>query len=88
MADSKTIERFLDNNSGMNPQCVMGYVVVADLKTRYRPDKLFPRDQYLKWDMIYNGIDTPHRLARGAAVAPVDRTWIATELNEQKDFKI
>ena len=39
-------------------------------------------------DMIYNGIDTPHRLARNAAVAPVDRTWLATELNEQEDFKI
>lgn len=88
MDDSKTIERFLSTNSSVNPQCVMGQAVRATLRTQYRPDKLFLRDGYLKWDMIFNGIDTPHRLAAMSTVAGVDRTWIATELNELKDFKI
>ena len=88
MLEQKTIERFLANNSSVNPQSVMGNVVQADLKTRYRPDKLFIRDQYMKWDMIFNGIDTPHRMANHATMAQVDRTWIATELNDLKDFKI
>lgn len=86
--DSQTISLFLSSNSSMPTQPVVSDIAMADLKTKYRPDKLFPRDQYMKWDMIYNGIDTPHRLARDAAVAPVDRMWLATELNEQKDFKI
>lgn len=88
MLEEKTIERFLANNSSVNPQSVMGNVVQADLKTRYRPDKLFIRDQYMKWDMIFNGIDTPHRMANYATMAQLDRTWIATELNDLKDFKI
>jgi hypothetical protein len=88
MLEQKTIERFLANNSSVNPQSVMGNVVQANLKTRYRPDKLFIRDGYMKWDMIFNGIDTPHRMPNRATMAQVDRTWLATELNELKDFKI
>ena len=88
MLEQKTIERFLANNSSVNPQSVMGNVVQANLKTRYRPDKLFIRDGYMKWDMIFNGIDTPHRMPDRATMAQVDRTWLATELNELKDFKI
>ena len=88
MLEQKTIERFLANNSSVNPQSVMGNVVQANLKTRYRPDKLFIRDGYMKWDMIFNGIDTPYRMPNRATMAQVDRTWLATELNELKDFKI
>lgn len=88
MTELKSIERFLDNNSSVNPQSVMGSVNIVTLKSKNRPDKVFPRDQFMKWDMIFNGVDTPHRLANRAAVAVVDRTWIATELNEVKDFKI
>lgn len=88
MIESNTIERFLDNNSSIRTQPTVDSFVVADLKTRYRPDKLFPRDQYFKWDMIFNGIDTPHRLANGAEVVSVDRTWLATELNDFEDFEI
>jgi len=88
MLEQKTIERFLANNSSVNPQSVMGNVVQANLKTRYRPDELFIRDGYMKWDMIFNGIDTPHRMPNRATMAQVDRTWLATELNELKDFKI
>lgn len=88
MLETKSIERFLDNNSSVNPQPVMSTVTQATLRTRYRPDKLFPRDQYMKWDLIFNGIDTPHRMANCATMAQVDRTWIATELNDIKDFSI
>lgn len=88
MLELKSIERFLANNSSVNPQCVMGEVVQANVKTKYRPDKLFPRDGFMKWDMIFNGIDTPHRMANRATMARLDRTWIATELNELKEFEI
>lgn len=86
--DSQTISLFLSSNSSMPAQPVVGDIAGADLKTKYRPDKLLPRDQYFKWDLIYSGIDTPHRLTRGGVVDIVDRTWLATELNELKDFKI
>lgn len=86
--DSQTISLFLSSNSSMPTQPVVSGIAMADLKTKYRPDKLLPRDKYFKWDLIYSGIDTPHRLARGGVVDIVDRTWLATELNEQKDFKI
>ena len=88
MIESHTIERFLENNSDIRTQPTVDAFVVADLRTRYRPDKLFPRDPYMKWDMIFNGIDTPHRLAKGAEVVSVDRTWLATELKDFKDFEI
>lgn len=88
MLESKSIERFLSNNSSINPQPAMGTVKIADMKTMYRPDKLCPRDSYMKWDLIYSGIDTPHRLARGGDIGIVDRTWLATELSGIKDFKI
>ena len=88
MAEIRSIERFLSNNSGLDTQFSTQDVVVADMKTKYRPDKIFPRDDYMKWDMAFNGIDTPHRMADGAVFGVVDRTWLATELNELKDFKI
>lgn len=88
MLENKTIERFLSSNSDMSTDFVTASVSTADRKTKYRPDKLFPRDGYMKWDMIFNGIDCPHRMSNGAVVATIDRTWLATELNELKDFKI
>ena len=88
MLEFKSIEKFLANNSSMNPQSVMGKVVQADMQSRYRPDKLFLRDAYMKWDMVYNGIDSPHRMANNATFARLDRNWIATEVNDLKDFKI
>ena len=86
--DGTTIQLFLSSNSSMNPQPVVDTIVDATLQTKYRPDKLCPRDQYFKWDLIYSGIDTPHRLAAGGELNVVNRTWLATELNELKDFKI
>lgn len=88
MLESKSISRFLESNSCINPQPELDTVEEATLKSEYRPDKLCPRDPYFKWDLIFSGIDTPHRLARGGVVGVLNRTWIATELNELKDFKI
>lgn len=88
MLELKSIERFLSSNSSVNPQSIMDEVVQANLKTKYRPDKLFPRDGFMKWDMIFNGIDTPHRMANRATMAVVNRVWISTEMNDLKDFKI
>ena len=88
MLENKDIERFLANNSNVHNDFITTSVTTADLKTKYRPDKLFPRDNYMKWDMIFNGIDSPYRMSRGAVVGTVDRTWLATELNDHKDFKI
>lgn len=88
MDDSKSIERVLSSNSSM-PSSV-GYVklVGVDLKSQYRPDKVFSRDEFMKWDMIYNNVDTPHRLVRGSIMSIVDRTALRTEINELVDFKI
>lgn len=83
-----TIQLFLSQNSSVNPQPVVDSLVEASFKTKYRPDKLCPRDQYFKWDLIFSGIDTPHRLAPGGEMNIVNRTWLATELNELKEFKI
>ena len=88
MLETHSISRFLESNSSINPKPVLDTVEQATLKTKYRPDKMCPRDQYVKWDLIFSGIDTPHRLARGGMVGVLNRTWIATELNELKDFKI
>lgn len=88
MLETFSINRFLTSNSSINPQPEVDSVEQATLKTKYRPDKLCPRDQYFKWDMIFSGIDTPHKLARGGVIAIVNRTWIATELNDIKDFEI
>lgn len=88
MLETFSINRFLTSSSSINPQPEVDSVEQATLKTKYRPDKLCPRDQYFKWDMIFSGIDTPHKLARGGVIAIVNRTWIATELNDIKDFEI
>lgn len=88
MLETFSINRFLTNNSSINTQPEVDSVEQATLKTKYRPDKLCPRDQYFKWDLIFSGIDTPHKLARGGVVAVVNRTWLATELNDIKDFEI
>lgn len=60
----------------------------TNARTQYRPDKVFPRDDYMKWDLVYNNIDTPYRLANRAIVAVTDRSWLKMELAEQKDFKL
>lgn len=88
MLETFSINRFLTNNSSINTQPEVDSVEQATLKTKYRPDKLCPRDQYFKWDLIFSGIDTPYKLARGGIVAIVNRTWLATELNDIKDFEI
>ena len=88
MLETFSITRFLTSNSSINPQPEVDSVEQATLKTKYRPDKLCPRDQYFKWDMIFSGIDTPHKLARGGVIAIVNRTWLATELTDIKDFEI
>lgn len=75
-------------NSCMPSRMESARLVGINLKTRFRPDKLFLRDEFMKWDMIYNSIDTPHRLANGTAVAVTSRTQLCTELNELTDFHI
>lgn len=88
MLESFSINRFLTTNSSINTQPIVDSVEQATMKTKYRPDKVCPRDQYFKWDLIFSGIDTPHKLARGGVVAIVNRSWLATELNDIKDFEI
>lgn len=88
MLDGQTIQRFLATNSSIKPQAVIASTEQATLQTKYRPDKLCPRDQYLKWDLIFSGVDTPHKLARGGLVGIIDRAWLATELNDINDFEI
>lgn len=88
MSEMHTIEKFLESNSSITSSYDAANLSVATLKTQFRPDKIFPRDDYMKWDMIFNNIDTPHRLARGAVVSSVDRTWLKTELNDLEEFKI
>jgi len=88
MDEIRSIERFLESNSSVNPRPAAGTVVQADLKTKYRPDKLFVRDGLMKWNMIFNGIDTPHRMANRSMQVRIDPTWLKTELAEIKDFKI
>lgn len=88
MAEEKTIERFLTSNSTMPSSMPTNRLVVPTLKTQYRPDKLFGRDEFMKWDVIYNNIDTPHRMPRGKVLAIMDRTELRTQLNDLKDFKI
>lgn len=88
MDDGKSIERFLNTNSSIHTSPVALGTNRATLKTKYRPDKIYNRDPYMKWDMVFNGIDTPHRMANNSVHILVDRTWLKTELNEIDDFKI
>lgn len=88
MMELKSIERFLSSNSSVNPRPVAGTVVLADLKSQYRPDRIYTRDGLMKWDAIFNGVDSPYRMSNGTAHVQIDRTWLRTELNEVKDFRI
>lgn len=87
MADS-TIETFLKSNSSLSPQAVANGVVRTTMKSKYRPDKIFDRNELMKWNMIYNGIDTPHRMSNRAVFVKVDPTWLVTELDGLEEFKI
>lgn len=88
MPNSTTIAKFLESNPSMSTDGQYVMPVAADLRSQYRPDKIFARDEFMKWDMIYNNIDTPYRMTSGAVFYPLDRTWIATEVNDLKDFKL
>ena len=88
MDDYRSIERFLNCNSTMTPRGQMSSISSVTQKTKYRPDKVFNRDALMKWNMILNGIDTPHRLAPNAVFAKINETWLTTEIMELKDFKI
>ena len=88
MADDITIQRFLDNNSGMTSRPIRNRVVQATARTKYRPDRIFERNETMKWNMIYNGIDTPHRMAERSVFINVDPTWLKTELDGLDDFEI
>lgn len=88
MADFRSIERFLSANSDMPANPVTERAVQVSPRDKYRPDRIFNRDAWFKWDMILNGIDTPYRLAAGAVVSRIDRTWLLTELEGLKDFEI
>ena len=84
MLESFSINRFLTNNSSINTQPIVDSVEQATMKTKYRPDKICPRDQYFKWDLIFSGIDTPHKLARGGVVAIVSWTGLGLLPNLMK----
>lgn len=88
MADAQTIEQFINNNSSLinSPEYTTRKYITID--TKYRPDKIFERDDYMKWDMILNNIDTPHKLVPGVEVASISRVWLTTELNALKTFHI
>lgn len=88
MTDTKSIETFLSCNSTMSPRATMSKTSVVSLKSKYRPDKIFFRGPLMKWNMILNGIDTPHRMAPKCVFANIDETWLTTEMAELTDFKI
>ena len=88
MAKNNTIELFLSSNASMPAKPVMEGLLQVTQRTQYRPDKLFPRDGTMKWNMIYNNIDTPHKLSNSRVLRLVDPTWLATELNELEDFTL
>ncbi len=87
MADN-TIDTFLNNNSGISPQAVSNGIVQVTPKSKYRPDKVFDRNEFMKWNMIYNGIDSPHRMSPRAVLVKVDPTWLVTELDGLEEFEI
>lgn len=88
MADNNTIARFLSSNSSMPSSIGYSSVSGVDSKSKYRPDKIFIRDDCMKWDLIYNDIDTPYRLVPGTMVYITDRASLKAELKDLMDFKI
>lgn len=88
MNDGRDIERLLTQNSDLDTAIPSSSVSTVSPKFPYRPDRVFERDDLMKWDMVLNGIDTPYRLSPNAPVRHADRITLKTALKGLKDFKV
>ena len=88
MNDGRDLERLLAQNSDMDTNIPSSAVSLVPPRYPYRPDRVFARDDLMKWDMVLNGIDTPYRLAPNAPVRHADRISLKTALKGLKDFKV
>lgn len=88
MNDGRDIERLITQNSNLDTAIPTSRVTYVSTRYPYRPDKVFERDDLMKWDMVLNGIDTPYRLAPNAPVHHADRITLKTALKGLKDFKV
>lgn len=88
MNDGRDIERLLSQNSDVNTDLPYSGVATVSPKFPYRPDRVFDRDDLMKWNMVLNAIDTPYRLAPGAAIRNFDRISLKSAIKELADFSI
>ena len=88
MNDGRDIERLLTQNSDMDTAIPSSAVSLVPPRYPYRPDRVFARDDLMKWDMVLNGIDTPYRLAPNTPVRHADRISLKSALKDLKDFKV
>lgn len=88
MNDGRDLERLLTQNSDMDTGIPSSSVSLVPPRYPYRPDRVFARDDLMKWDMVLNGIDTPYRLAPNTPVRNSDRISLKTALKGLKDFKV
>ena len=86
MNDGRDLERLLTQNSDMDTPS--SAVSLVPPRYPYRPDRVFARDDMMKWDMVLNGIDTPYRLAPNTPVRHADRISLKTAIKNLKDFKV
>lgn len=88
MNDGRDIERLLAQNSDIDTNIPSSSVSLVPPRYPYRPDRVFARDDMMKWDMVLNGIDTPYRLAPNTPVRHADRISLKTAIKNLKDFKV
>lgn len=88
MNDGRDLERLLTQNSDMDTNIPSSAVSLVPPRYPYRPDRVFARDDMMKWDMVLNGIDTPYRLAPNTPVRHADRISLKTAIKNLKDFKV
>lgn len=88
MNDGRDIERLLTQNSDIDTNIPSSAVSLVPPRYPYRPDRVFARDDLMKWDMVLNGIDTPYRLAPNTPVRHADRISLKTAIKNLKDFKV
>ena len=88
MNDGRDIERLLTQNSDLDTAIPSSAVSLVPPRYPYRPDRVFARDDLMKWDMVLNGIDPPYRLAPNTPVRHADRISLKSALKDLKDFKV
>lgn len=88
MNDGRDLARLLSQNSDIDTNIPSSAVSLVPPRYPYRPDRVFARDDLMKWDMVLNGIDTPYRLAPNTPVRHADRISLKTAIKNLKDFKV